>query len=118
MSIQDAVMGTDNPRDLLLAAGVQAFRLQAGYVAPVLTEDDGLPLVRFWQTDLRYAWSLKRNQVYIGEMMVIWCETRLCYTCGDQLEAMFAPHVRIYTLLDEGEKCECCGDVFKTDVPF
>jgi hypothetical protein len=33
MNIQDAVMGTDNPRDLLLAAGVQAFRVQAGYQA-------------------------------------------------------------------------------------
>lgn len=36
MNLQDAVTGTDNPRDLLMAAGVQAFRLQAGYVAPVM----------------------------------------------------------------------------------
>lgn len=36
MNLQEAVTGTDNPRDLLLAAGVQAFRLQAGYVASVM----------------------------------------------------------------------------------
>jgi hypothetical protein len=120
---KQAIMGASDPRALLLQAGVQGMRLQCGYVAPVLTEDDGLPMLQFAQRDLRYAWvshdyNDHHYQQYVGEMMVIWCQSRLCYPCAENLERLYYPHARIYTMLDDGEICECCGNIKKDDIPF
>ena len=120
MNIQDAVMGTDNPRDLLLAAGVQAFRLQAGYVAPVMTGEGVLPQLTFAHAE-NYALFKYTDDggFYVGRMAGIVLECKLCYDCCYGFECFYDPHVRFWSRLVNNECCECCGKLhIKDDIPF
>lgn len=120
MDLKSAVKGTNDYRSLLLDAAQADLQHRAGYKAGVLTEDDGLPVTHFWQRDLRFAWVVGSDDCerYIGEIMTIFVNTRLCSQCETQIDNWFYPTIRTYTLLQDGELCECCGNVQKDDIPF
>ena len=108
MNLQDAVMGTDTPRDLLLAAGVQAFRLQAGYVAPVMTGEGVLPMVDFLGTGEFPAWG--GIGIRIGTVHYVQILMKCCSHCRFHIgKFLLDDTAYVYTRTDVTH-CEICGD--------
>lgn len=124
IDLKSAVMGTSDPRALLQQIALHAWDKQAGYVAPVLTEDDGLPVIKFGYVcnESLYAWSEYEGTYYnVGRLVQVVLDAKLCDDCRQNITDVFYPHFYIRMVIEAGELCECCSEKFVDifdDVPF
>jgi hypothetical protein len=124
MNTKQAILGTTDPRALLLAAGVQAFRVSGGYVPSVAPENEcSDPAFTFVEVNTIevYEDSPYYDEV-ICEHAYIILDASLCHDCRTGLNSI---HESIFFRWDwqqQKSHCEICGKSLRTgvhdDIPF
>ncbi len=107
MNLKSAIMGTEDPRALLLEAGVQGMQRKAGYVAGVLDVSQ----------------ITRRDECLDAYRGYITYHIDVCWNCNwrirKQLDVIFPTREFRFMPLDSifGSNCPTCGE-YVSDIPF
>lgn len=126
MTTRNAVIGTDasgdDPRTLLLQAGIAGMQAKAGYVPSVAPESEcSLPEFTFVTSNIATAYDEYNGEPEYDNCYIV-LDCSLCYSCRNGLNGM---HPTIYFWWENEsakDTCEICGadlrPAYNDDIPF